>query len=151
MARLSSAVCDHLAALTEPTPADIATLLTQSLMTRPLFCDLLVHAPLHLERNVSPETVREFKILAIAAYASVAAELQRLFGLDQTLAGDVVTVAVSMAGALRQKAEPGPRLRELYRSDPELSHAIADVPPQLQRIIEALIIGLPQRSEPPRH
>lgn len=139
----SSTVCDRLAALAQPTPADVATLLVESLMARPLFCDLLVHAPLNLERNVSPETVREFKIRAIAAHGAVAAELQRLFGLERDLAGDVVTVAASMAGALRQMAEPGPRLRELYRTDPELSHAIVDVPPQLRRIIAALIVGLP--------
>ncbi|GAB2651594.1 hypothetical protein [Kribbella swartbergensis] len=138
----SSAVCERLQGLTKATPADVAALLAESLMARPLFCDLLVHTPLNLERNVSPGTVREFKILAIEVHGNVVAELRRLFGLERAVAGDVVTVATSMAGALRQMAEPGPRLRELYRTDPELSHAVVDVPPQLKRIIEALIVGL---------
>ncbi|WP_207755794.1 hypothetical protein [Nonomuraea cypriaca] len=67
---------------------------------------------------------------------------QRLFGLDEARGSNLVTVATSMAGALRQMAEPGPRLRELYRTELQLSHAIVEVPPRLRCIIEALIIGL---------
>lgn len=138
----STPLCNRLASLDRATPAQAAELLTDSLMARPLFCDLLVHAPLNLERNVSMQTVRDFKIRVIAAHAAVVAELQRLFALEESEAMNVVTVATSMAGALRQMAEPGPRLRELYRSDPELAHAIVEVPPRLRSIIEALILGI---------
>jgi AcrR family transcriptional regulator len=142
----SAAVRGRLSSLTDPTPAEVAATLTDSLMARPLFCDLLVHTPLNLERNVSMETVREFKVQAIAAHGEVVTELQRLFSLGEAEASNVATVATSMAGALRQMAEPGPRLHELYRTDPELSHAIVEVPQRLRSILTALITGLSQPS-----
>lgn len=138
----SAPLCDRLASLDRTTPVQAAALLTDSLMERPLFCDLLVHAPLNLERNVSVQTVRSFKIRVLAAHAAVVAELRRLFALEESKAMNVVTVATSMAGALRQMAEPGPTLRELYRTDPGLSHAIVEVAPRLRSIVEALILGL---------
>lgn len=138
----SAPLCDQLASLDRATPEQAAQLLTDSLMERPLFCDLLVHAPLNLERNVSVQTVRSFKIRVLAAHAAVVAELRRLFALDESKAMNIVTVATSMAGALRQMAEPGPTLWKLYRTDPDLSHAIVEVAPRLRSIIEALILGL---------
>lgn len=40
-------------------------MLAQTLVQRPLFCDLLAHILLKLERNVSLNAVRAFKIRAI--------------------------------------------------------------------------------------
>ncbi|EWM09936.1 LOW QUALITY PROTEIN: transcriptional regulator, TetR family, partial [Kutzneria sp. 744] len=48
-----------------PTPAGVSAVITETLSSRPLLCDLLAHAPLNLERNVSPETVRAFKITTL--------------------------------------------------------------------------------------
>jgi Tetracyclin repressor-like, C-terminal domain len=49
--------------------------------------------------------------------------------------------ATSMAGALWQMATPGPKMRALYRSEPQLAHAIVDVEPQLTHILEGLLTG----------
>jgi hypothetical protein len=46
-----------------------------------------------------------------------------------------------MAGALWQMATPGPRVRVLYWSEPQLAHAIVDVGPQLTHILERLLTG----------
>jgi AcrR family transcriptional regulator len=120
--------------------------LARSLAGRPLFCDLLAQAPLNLERNVSLDAVRAYKRTALAAVGAVADELSRTLDLDEQQSYDVVATATSMAGALWQMAAPGTRLRELYESEPELSHAIVDVEPRLIRILGALIDGF--RSPP---
>lgn len=123
----------------------IAAVLASGLVARPLFCDLLAHVPLNLERGVSPTAVKEFKLTAIAAAGSVAAALRRACGLSTEQAGDAVATATSMAGALWQMAAPGTPLQQLYATDPDLGHAIIDVEPRLARILNALLDGYSNR------
>ena len=44
-------------------------------MARPMFCDLLAQAPLNLERNVSLDSVRSFKLVTLEEVAAISAEL----------------------------------------------------------------------------
>ena len=121
---------------------DIAEAFAETLTARPLFCDLLAQAPLNLERNVSPEQVRAFKLVTHAQVEAIVAELRRLRpDLRDIEAVDVIATATSMAGALWQMATPAPEVRELYRSDPKLSLAVFDVTERLTRILTALIDG----------
>ena len=122
--------------------ATVARALASSLVARPMFCDLLAQAPLNLERNVSVETVRAFKLVTLEEVGAIRAELGRLLDLDEQQAIDVVAAATSLAGALWQMATPGPEVRDLYRSDPRLAHAIVDVGPRLTRVLTALLTGL---------
>ncbi|MGW5095489.1 TetR family transcriptional regulator [Streptomyces nodosus] len=142
----SAEVREDLVRLEGAAPSAVAELLTATLLARPLFCDLLAQAPLNLERNVSFDAVREFKLVAIAATRAVADEMQRLFALGSTEAVEVVAVATSMAGALWQMAAPRSGLQEFYRSDPQLAHAIVDVPPRLTSVLTALITGYASRE-----
>ncbi|OKH99404.1 TetR family transcriptional regulator [Streptomyces sp. CB02923] len=119
----------------------VAGLLAESLVARPLFCDLLAHTPMNLERNVSLESVRSFKLTALAEVAAVGEALCRTAALSPAQAGDVVATATSMAGALWQMAAPGTELRRLYASDPDLAHALVDVAPRLTGILSALLRG----------
>ena len=48
-----------------PSAAPVAQALADSLVARPMFCDLLAQAPLNLERNVSLESVRAFKLATL--------------------------------------------------------------------------------------
>ncbi|MFD6698195.1 MULTISPECIES: TetR family transcriptional regulator [unclassified Microbacterium] len=123
-------------------PAETAALLTSTLLTRPLFCELLAHVPLNLERGVSLPIVKDFKLTAIASASAVADALSDATGLPRGAGMEVVATATAMAGALWQMAAPGTALRELYETDPELAHARVDVEPRLVRILEALITGL---------
>ncbi|MDP5226291.1 MULTISPECIES: TetR family transcriptional regulator [Arthrobacter] len=118
-----------------------AQVLSSSLIARPLFCDLLAHVPLNLERGVSAESVREFKIAAITAAGAVASALQRCLGLAPNAAWNTVSTATAMAGALWQMATPGADIRALYESDPDLAHAVVEVEPRLTDILTALIDG----------
>lgn len=119
-----------------------AQALTRSLVSRPLFCDLLAHAPLNLERNVSLETVRTFKLSALAQSAAASRALATCLGLEEAQARNTITAATTMAGALHQIAAPHtPALRHLYASDPDLTHALVDVEPRLTDILTTLITG----------
>jgi hypothetical protein len=61
----SSALRKELAQLEELSPATVATIFAKTLTARPIFCDLLAQAPLNLERNVSLDAVRAFKLIAL--------------------------------------------------------------------------------------
>jgi AcrR family transcriptional regulator len=127
-------------------PADLAGVLSESLVERPFFCDLLAHTSLALERNVSLESVRTYKRQVLVDVGSVSAALGEKAPLGDEQARDLISTATSMAGALWQMAAPGTTLRTLYESDRELAHAVVDVGPQLTRILTALISGMLQEK-----
>jgi AcrR family transcriptional regulator len=126
-----------------PAPAaTISQAFADSLVARPMFCDLLAQAPLNLERNVSLESVRAFKLATLEEVHAISAELTRLRDLTEQQAVDVIATATSMAGALWQMATPGPEVQALYRSDPRLAHATVEVGPRLTRVLTAQLTGL---------
>jgi AcrR family transcriptional regulator len=125
----------------EVSAASIAAALAKSLGARPFFCDLVAHATLSLERHVSLEAIRTFKSAALDATYAIAAQLQDRGSLTQRQAIDVITTATSMAAALWQMATPAPEVLPLYRSDPRLSHVVADITPRLAGILENLLMG----------
>ena len=122
--------------------AGVARAFAGSLADRAMFCDLLAQAPLNLERNVSIESVRAFKLVTLAEVSAISAELHRVLGLTEQQAVDVIATATSLAGALWQMATPGPEVQALYRSDPRLAHAVVEVGPRLTRVLTALLSGL---------
>jgi AcrR family transcriptional regulator len=122
--------------------ADVATAFAESLVARPMFCDLLAQAPLNLERNVSLESVRDFKLVTLAEVHAISLQLSRVLGVDEQQSVDVIATATSLAGALWQMATPGPEVRELYRGDPRLAHAVVEVGPRLTRVLTALLRGI---------
>jgi AcrR family transcriptional regulator len=126
----------------------VADVFAHSFGDRPLLCDLIAHTPLNLERNVSPETVRRYKMTSLGVVNEVAALVQRVMP-ELTLAEttEFVATLASLAGSLWQIANPGPALAELYASDPALAQACVDLTPRLRRTAEILLAGLiPSRS-----
>jgi AcrR family transcriptional regulator len=143
----SAALRSELEALDDPSAAAIATVFAGTLASRGAFCDLLAQAPLNLERNVSVEAVRTFKLVTLAEVDSIVATL---CALQPTLtvgnAVDVIAATTSMAGAFWQMATPGAEIAALYRSDPHLSHAVVDVEPRVRRLTTAILQGLLTQS-----
>ena len=121
----------------------VADVFARSFGDRPLLCDLIAHTPLNLERNVSVESVRQYKLTSLAAVEEAAAVAQRVLP-DLTVAEclEFVAAVASLAGATWQMANPGPALAELYASDPALSRACIDLPQRLRRTGEILLAGL---------
>jgi AcrR family transcriptional regulator len=126
----------------DATPASVGQLVAASLASRALFCDLLAQAPLNLERNVSLDSVRAFKLVTLEEVAAIIAALQKaLPGLTERDCVDLVAAATSLSGALWQMATPGPEIEALYRSDPRLAHAVVDVEPRVARMLSAMLTG----------
>lgn len=137
--RLGQLQVDETAPL-ERIPA-VASVLAETLVARPLFCDLLAQTPLNLERGVSFAAVRTFKAGVVAEHGAVGAAITEVLPLEPRRSGDVVTTATAMAGALWQMAAPGTELRHFYETTPELTHAVVDVAPRLVSIVDALLRG----------
>jgi AcrR family transcriptional regulator len=141
------------AALDPAVGADQATLVAgvfaESFGSRPLLCDLIAHTPLNLERNVSAEAVRRYKLTSLGAVHEAAALVQQVLpALTLAECGEFVAALASLAGALWQIANPVPVLTELYASDPALAGACVDLTPRLRRTGEILLAGLvPSRGE----
>jgi AcrR family transcriptional regulator len=142
----SGVVRARLGALLDAAPQAVAAVLADTLATRPLFCDLLAHAPLSLERNVALDTAYRFKLVTVAEFRLVAADLASLLELTEFQAVDVVTTATGMAGALWQMAAPGTQLSTLHEKHPELAHLKVEVKPRLAGILTDLLTGM-QRLE----
>ena len=104
-----------------PTPAAVAAVFARTLAARGAFCDLLAQAPLNLERNVSVEAVRAFKLVTHTEVDAIALVVRSLLptlsGLD---AVDLIAAATSLSGAFWQMATPGPGVRGplSHRSSP---------------------------------
>jgi AcrR family transcriptional regulator len=126
----------------------VADVFARSFGDRPLLCDLIAHTPLNLERNVSPEAVRRYKLTSLGAVDEAAAVVQRVLPeLTVAECGEFVAVLASLAGAVWQIANPVPALAELYASDPALARACVDVTTRLRRTGEVLLAGMiPSRS-----
>lgn len=121
----------------------IAAAFADTLADRPFFCDLLAQAPLNLERNVSLESVVEFKLVTLDEVRSIDAALRRaLPTLTEADAIDIVAAATSLSGAFWQMATPGRAIEALYREDPRLTHAVVEVAPRVTRILAATLDGL---------
>jgi AcrR family transcriptional regulator len=129
----------------------VADVFARSFGDRPLLCDLIAHTPLNLERNVSPEAVRQYKLTSLASVDEAAAIVQRVLPeLALSECGEFVAALASLAGALWQIANPAPALAELYASDPALARACVDLAPRLRRTAEVLLAGLiPSRPVSP--
>lgn len=137
----STALRSELAAMSAHAPAArVAAALARSLVQRPMFCDLLAQAPLNLERNVSLDSVRAFKLVTLEEVGAIGTELRRIRpGMSELEAVDVIATATSLAGALWQMATPSAEVMQLYREDHRLAHATVDVEPRLTRVLTALL------------
>lgn len=124
------------------TASGVAAAFAATLAARGPFCDLLAQAPLNLERNVSVEAVRAFKLTTGESLARIAdAVREALPALSDTAARDLVAAGTSLAGTFWQVSTPPPPIAELYRTDPRLGHALVDLEPRLQRILTAYLTG----------
>jgi AcrR family transcriptional regulator len=138
----SAALRAGLEGLAAPTPTAVAGAFASTLAARGLFCDLLAQAPLNLERHVSLDAVRTFKLVTLAEVDAIVTVVRRLLPrLTERDGVDLIAAATAMSGAFWQMATPGPEVAALYRSDPRLAHAVVDVEPRVARLLEAMLKG----------
>lgn len=134
------------AALADLAPGDVAGVaaaLATTLAELPLLCDLMIHAPLNLERNVSLESARTFKHAAVGSVAEIAAEVRTVLPkLTEAGAYDLVGSMSMVAAGLWQIGHPTATLLELYAEEPELGHENLPFVPTVTRFAETYIKGL---------
>ncbi|HEY4023525.1 MAG TPA: TetR family transcriptional regulator [Pseudonocardiaceae bacterium] len=123
--------------------SDLAEVVARTLADRPLFCDLLGHVQVSFEREVSLESVWDFKLKAVAqADRLVGLCLRALPELTEPAARDLVVAITALAGATWQAAHPPVILAGLYEGDPRLAHAAVDFVPKLTRLLRTFLLGL---------
>jgi hypothetical protein len=90
-------------------PDLVASTLGRSFGDRPLFCQLLLHAPLTLERNVSIDVVRAFKLAIGEAVEEAADALHRaLPGFGRAASFELLAMTGIVASGMWQAANPPP-------------------------------------------
>ncbi len=137
----ADAVAVGLQGATDGTAAIAA--LAETMVDRPLFCDLLSHLPTSLEYNVSADAARGFKRAVRDHIRAIAAEMARATALTDREAAEVVAAAGGLGGLLYRAHNPPPVLAQVYRDDPELATPHTTMSPTLVRMLSALAAGLP--------
>lgn len=123
-------------------PAEVAAALATTLADGPLFCDLLAHAQLNLERGVTQEQVRGFKATTLDAVDRITCVLTTaLPWMTRGQAVDVIAGTTAMAAQQWQTSNPPETLARLYAEDPLLAHAASEFTPRLTRLVTLLLAG----------
>jgi AcrR family transcriptional regulator len=135
------------AELTERLPAPpltseaLASALTGSLTSRPLFCDLQSVLATSLERHVGLEAARTYKRAALAALESAGSAMAERSALTAMEGFELAAASTVFAGMIWPMAHPAAVLRELYAEEPELARACPPFEPTLERLIRTLAEG----------
>jgi AcrR family transcriptional regulator len=126
----------------------VAEVVARSFADRPLLCDLIPHTALNLERHVSVDAVRRYKLTSLGAIGDATGLVHRVLpDLTAAECREFVQAMAILAGSLWQIANPPPALAELYASDPELGQACVDLGPRLARTAAIILAGLiPSRT-----
>ena len=119
------------------------TAVAETMVERPLFCDLVSHLPTSLELNVSVDAARTFKRVLHESCAQAGAALARVTPLTPREGTELVAAAAGMAGLIYRAANPPPALAQAYAEDPELAATRPAMQPTLVRLLAALAAGLP--------
>lgn len=131
----------------------VAGTLGRSLAERPLLCQLLLHATLTLERNVSLDAVRSFKTATGAAVATVADAVHRaLPELDRAACAELLVVGGVVAAGFWQATHPPPVVRQLHAEQPPVPglehHASLDFGDAMVRFALVHLAGLRRTGRP---
>jgi AcrR family transcriptional regulator len=128
--------------------SQIANTWARSLAGRPVLCELWSMLAAVLERNVSPEGIRNFKLgnrKQLLRLARMIAE--RLPGLGDTAALELVNTSVVVTVGLWPFANPAPAVLEAI-DDPRLTCSHIDFADTFSRNLRVLITGLLQLGSP---
>ncbi|BBH69833.1 TetR family transcriptional regulator [Actinoplanes sp. OR16] len=128
--------------LPESDPLAVADALARSLATRPLLCELWSALGAELERNISADAARAFK-LAHAELQSRLAELLtvRAEALPIDAAREFTALLILLVAGLWPFANPSPAVAEAVR-DPRLAQSRVDFTARLSRALRVTMTGL---------
>jgi len=145
-ALLNQTVGDWLTALPDELPAGeppvVVGAFARSLAARPLVCELWSALGNELERNISTETVRDFKLAHRELQDRLADLLAaRIPALTGPAAREFVSMTILLVAGLWPYANPAPSVIEAIR-DPRLAHSRVDFGARLNRALHVTLNGL---------
>lgn len=125
----------------------LAAALTDSLVARPLLCELISTSAAVLERNVSTDVAARHKRSAIAQVGTLAGLVQAAVPeLSERSATHFAAATALTAGALWTHARPSPAVLAVYAADPELAALRVEFPDALREMLTVLLAGLLARG-----
>ena len=130
-------------------PDRVADALGRSFADRPLFCQLLLHTPLTLERNVSIDVVRPFKLAVAKAIDDVSAALHAaLPALGPAESFELAATTGVAAAGMWQAAHPPPVIVALQQDIDCNVLALPDLAAVVTRFVRVYLAGLTSAGGP---
>jgi len=125
-------------------PSDVADVLSESLCSLPIFCDVLTHVPLTLEGDVSIDRAHRFKTNSFVEHDAIVRAIAGASSMSAAQVVDLIPSVAAVAAAFWQFSHPTPSLAELYRQVPEWGHVAYEFEPKVRLLARATAIGLAQ-------
>jgi AcrR family transcriptional regulator len=129
------------------TPGQTAAVLSKTLASLPVFCDVLTHVPLTLEGDVGLERARRYKTSSFAARDEIVSVLDRASTMTAGQITELLSAATALASYFWQEAHPTPTLAALYEQVPRWGDVVLDLAPRLDGLLEACAAGLAGPAE----
>ena len=124
------------------TPMEVAAVVADTIISLPVFCDLLTHVTLSLEGAVDIERARRYKTNAFAAHDSMVATLVQASSMTAEQLQGLLAATIMLAASHWQVSHPTPTLARLYQEVPAWGHVALDFGPRLRYLLQATAIGL---------
>ncbi|HEY0699485.1 MAG TPA: TetR family transcriptional regulator [Micromonospora sp.] len=125
-----------------PSPGAVVDALARSIARRPLICELWSALGTELERNISADAVRAFKLTHAELQARLAGLLKaRIPALTAPASRELVSLSIVLIAGLWPFANPAPSVLEAVQ-DPLLAHSRVDFTARLSRALLIVVTGL---------
>jgi AcrR family transcriptional regulator len=129
-------------AIGPPSPGAVVDALARSVANRPLICELWSSLGTELERNISADAVRTFKLTHTDLQVRLAGLLrQHIPALTVPASRELVSQSILLIAGLWPFANPSPAVAEAIQ-DPLLAHSRVDFPDRLSRALLITVTGL---------
>jgi AcrR family transcriptional regulator len=129
-------------------PREVATAMSETLASMPVFCDLLTHVAVSLEGDVDIERARRYKTNSFAAHDEMVSALDHASDMTADQIRALVAAAQAFAATFWQISHPTPTLAALYEQVPAWGHVALDFAPRLRLLLEATAVGLVETLPP---
>jgi AcrR family transcriptional regulator len=121
----------------------LASTMVETLIARPMLCELISAQAAVLERNISTDVALNFKRAAIGhSRRMTAAILAAVPELGEQGAANFVASGALLAGALWTHSRPSAAILAAYEAAPELTALRVEFEPALRTALDSLIFGL---------
>ena len=123
-------------------PNGVADVVTETITSLPVFCDLLTHVSLSLEGSVDIDRARRYKTNAFAAFGDMVTSLVQASNMTAEQIQQLLTATIMLAAGFWQASHPTETLAQLYKQVPEWEHVALDFGPRLRHLLRATAVGL---------